>query len=116
MSPVLKNLGIRFDREARAELRDIFSKDRAPCEGGTLRGRWNNFRYGWWHHNGPRIPKWDVDVFGYDPESGAPEDKEDEYEYLFSLYQLGWKASHSVVKSLQHTDRPLTVIRTFSWA
>lgn len=104
----LKSLRIRFDKEARADLQRALFDETDHC-GPSRKSRLSD----WWFGNGPRIPKWDVSVYAWHPEAVPGSD--DEYEFLFTLYQLGYLESVRAVKYLGCTDRPLTVVREFCW-
>lgn len=101
------SLKFRFDAEARADLKKALFTKRAPCEGS----RWQHFKY-WVDENRPRLPQWAVKIVAYNPDAKT---EDEEYEYLFELYNLNYFEAKILEKLPRMTDRPLHAIRSLMW-
>lgn len=68
----------------------------------------------WWSDYGPRWPAWDVTVYAWHQDKP---DSDEEYEYLFTVYQMRYFASKSFAKFVPtaYAEHQLTAVREYSW-
>ena len=64
----------------------------------------------WWFENHPRIPTYDFDVYSWHMDRSG---QEDEYVYLFSLFDVPFYRSDSTYRLLTeaYSEHPITVVR-----
>lgn len=102
-------VGVRGKDGFWSQLREALAKREAPCtpsRRNRLAGLWFEFR--------PRWPKWDLDVYAWHMDKP---NSDEEYQYLFSIYQIGWRTVKLMEKELPraYAEHPVTVIREYSW-